>query len=286
MPVSFEFIERFLFTLGQASFSAALALAVIFVFSRVRKRGQDARRPAHDVEMDFTNMLILFRSMRDLLQQQKVLARDLNSSVEKKVAEVHRCVDQAMAEVARLRESQRQLAVQLEDARSDRPGAASDKGDSLLDTLSPGQSMDEPDAAPQETPVDSVLRVVAEPPPRGASNDPTESWVGLDFGNDQPDPLGFEVPEHVPEKPEDPQAARDAFRALLDLDPQDGAPLGKVARTEQAKQGNGQSSPSRIHAQVYDYSDAGMTVPQISRELGIGKGEVRLVLSLRKDRGG
>jgi predicted transcriptional regulator len=35
---------------------------------------------------------------------------------------------------------------------------------------------------------------------------------------------------------------------------------------------------------VYEYNDAGMTVAEIAHEIGIGKGEVRLILSLRKNR--
>ena len=41
-----------------------------------------------------------------------------------------------------------------------------------------------------------------------------------------------------------------------------------------------------LHARVYDYNDASMSVAQIAQELGIGKGEVRLILSLRKGKGG
>jgi hypothetical protein len=39
-----------------------------------------------------------------------------------------------------------------------------------------------------------------------------------------------------------------------------------------------------LQRRVQEYADAGMSVPQISRELGIGKGEVRLILSLREGR--
>jgi predicted transcriptional regulator len=36
---------------------------------------------------------------------------------------------------------------------------------------------------------------------------------------------------------------------------------------------------------VYEYHDAGMSVGEIAQELGIGKGEVRLVISLRQKGG-
>jgi hypothetical protein len=47
--------------------------------------------------------------------------------------------------------------------------------------------------------------------------------------------------------------------------------------------GNGKTHFPPVHARVYDYSDAGMSVAQIASELGMGKGEVRLILSLRKE---
>ena len=39
-----------------------------------------------------------------------------------------------------------------------------------------------------------------------------------------------------------------------------------------------------VQSRVYEYNDAGMSVAQISKAIGIGKGEVRLILSLRKGR--
>jgi hypothetical protein len=48
--------------------------------------------------------------------------------------------------------------------------------------------------------------------------------------------------------------------------------------------GNGGQYLTPIQKRVYEYSDAGMRVPEIARELGVGKGEVRLILSLRHDR--
>jgi len=43
---------------------------------------------------------------------------------------------------------------------------------------------------------------------------------------------------------------------------------------------NGRSRSGTLRARVLEYSDAGMSVPEIARELGLGKGEVRLILSI------
>jgi len=142
----------------------------------------------------------------------------------------------------------------------------------------------ERDSAAELRPPQPVFSVPEELP---ASDDILDTWVGLDFGGDEPDPLGFDVPEAPPEEPADAQAARDAFRALLNMAEEKRAAHHDASAG--SAPGNGRSggngkSPFPLHTQVYEYSDAGMSVSQIAQELGIGKGEVRLILSLRKDR--
>ena len=54
--------------------------------------------------------------------------------------------------------------------------------------------------------------------------------------------------------------------------------------------GNGAATPPPaavpLQQRVLEYSQAGMGVAEIARELGIGKGEVRLMLSLAKQKDG
>ena len=57
------------------------------------------------------------------------------------------------------------------------------------------------------------------------------------------------------------------------------------AGIDAGRERNGGEYLTPIQQRVYEYSDAGMRVPEIARELGVGKGEVRLILSLRQDRG-
>jgi DNA-binding NarL/FixJ family response regulator len=79
--------------------------------------------------------------------------------------------------------------------------------------------------------------------------------------------------------PADGEAAREAFRALLDLSSR---PPGE----EPAKQPANGTPHARVNPalqkRILEYSQAGMAVSDIARELGIGKGEVRLMLSLAK----
>lgn len=89
------------------------------------------------------------------------------------------------------------------------------------------------------------------------------------------------------------EAAREAFRALLNMPMGQDAPLAPVEMPGQtramaaAMRGNG-GAPEEVQfsaplqQRVLEYSEAGMTVAEVSRELGIGKGEVRLMLSLAR----
>ena len=107
------------------------------------------------------------------------------------------------------------------------------------------------------------------------------------------DPFAFDVPDEIPETTEDADAARDAFKALLDYEEQREQDEA-VAPSEAAQDepvpvatpagNNGHTSPTPLQTRVYEYNDAGMTVAQIAKEMGVGKGEVRLILSLRKER--
>lgn len=101
--------------------------------------------------------------------------------------------------------------------------------------------------------------------------------------------------EEEPESfaPSNGDAAREAFRALLNMPMTAGvAPAppempgqvaGMVSRTDGYGPAPDEGTISApLQQRVLEYSEAGMTVAEVSRELGIGKGEVRLMLSLAR----
>lgn len=78
------------------------------------------------------------------------------------------------------------------------------------------------------------------------------------------------------ERPEEVQSVR----ATLTGDRADGKG-GKVAKGTKAKAGGKERSR---HAQVYELADSGQGVTEIARATGLSKGEVQLILDLRKTR--
>jgi len=132
-----------------------------------------------------------------------------------------------------------------------------------------------------------VLQVLASPEDSERAGNPTDHWVGLDLGDEEAPRATFEVPETVPEEPKQPEAAREIFRALLKIEGTpysagSDSPNGALKAGPEPGNGNEQDKYRDLRARVYQYSDTEMTVPQIAHELGIGKGEVRLLLSLRE----
>ena len=186
----------------------------------------------------------------------------------------------------------------LSDFIADIPARPTDTLSRPADTPSrPTDTLSRPPGTVRPIPLytthdDDTLQVIAKPE---ESDSLIDSWSGFDFaGIEEAD--AFDVPETPPDVPSDPELAREAFRTLLDIQPETPRNRPDLAiasgeffssdRTEEPvyginDSGNGRDKGAPLRARVYAYYDAGMTVSEIARELGIGKGEARLMLNLR-----
>ncbi|MCC6797350.1 MAG: hypothetical protein IT366_19690 [Candidatus Hydrogenedentes bacterium] len=283
---------------GASAFLGAGALFYVYQ-KRQRETGVVTKRD------DLASMMILLQTMRDLLEQQKGFARELNKALDARVEFIKQTVESARSEMTAMRESVKQInddverikqesvklaemqqaQAQAQPAAAEQPVRKAPANVRQLSAYTPPPI--EPPAPPkeQERP---TLRVLAMPREPEIATDALDAWTGLDFAGDEPEPLGFDVPETEPEMPHDADAARSAFRALLNLAPEEQIERNSIVPMPRSKPpattGNGRPVPP-LHARVYEYNDAGMNVAQIAQELGIGKGEVRLILSLRKTKG-
>lgn len=282
------------FVVGVVLLAAILVVLLLIYRNPGTIRGGTRQAP----ENDLAHMMILLQTMRDLLREQKQLARDINRSVDRKVTMVKAMVREAMDETERVKRTMQAL-----HRTPPRPEKSSAPSSYVLD-----DEHDEADLPPQTPQPDRKARLasyIEEARREGLANPTAESldppiqiisdvaderegdeslidnWVGLDFGDDVPDP----APSYEPgsNRLEGGAEARAAFRSLLDFDerpPRDGA-----AFDGPDNRGNGAGGRSAVEKRVYSYSDAGMSVGEIARELGIGKGEVRLMLNLRDQEG-
>lgn len=338
--------------LGLLSF----ALLVI-LYTRQERRQRRARK---NTDTDKADLTILFQTMRDVVGQQKELARQFNTDLESKLNAVKQILAQSLEKNKRLYEMQQGLAVELEEAKAHvravqqqmtqlrnstipphRAGPGAERpplGPAAVSAPKPpppAQDVFPPQsntregapplgfvvppepapaqaaprlevrpafptppiprtesaatmrpAVPEKRPAPGELRVTVDEPLAGTGLTKAEfqPWVGAELGYLPAEP---EEEPPVPEAPEDPEASRRAFRVLLNMPP---APSAASAAPPTdtplpAPGGNGSATLAPMQQRVLEYSNAGMSVVQISRELGIGKGEVRLMLSLARQKG-
>jgi len=264
----------------------ALALFVVLIWLYARK-AKAKRTPAAQA-LDLTEMAILFQTMRSLIRDQKSLARDFNKSVDRKVALIRKVVRHVVDAHTEIADNQRRLMLALKQAQSDTARIQQRLG--ILEDAAAQPPAPNPEAAQAQQQPESqaeLLDIVAQPDEAEAGDDLIDNWVGLDFLGEEPDDNGLEVPEVVPDSPREPELARQAFRALLSMDEPEARP-GSSSSPLLAPDdgGNGRDRTELVRSRVYEYHDAGMSVAQVAQELGIGKGEVRLMISLREKQPG
>ncbi len=103
---------------------AILALAsiifvclVVFIFFLVQLLRKDD--PRDHPRSDLTDMMILFQTMRDVVSEQKALAREFNASLDRKVEAIRGLVAAAQEEREELRKSQRAISQLLHEAKDE-----------------------------------------------------------------------------------------------------------------------------------------------------------------------
>lgn len=282
-PVDAMLLAILTVTIGLVGFGGLGLLYLLL--TELRRRNGDAAASGPPPQA-LTDAMILFQSMRDVLEQQKKLAHQLNDAVNRKVAAVREAVQVYHAELDKMRALEAELARKLERTR-DAVEAIEQRIEAQGSTGIPSAPAAEPEPATPEERADAPrlrLHVLEKPapPPR---DEVLDNWVGFDFGGEFPEPEPEPPPPEPVEEAEE-RETRSAVRSLLDLDgagPAAAEPGGMPARGARSNGHNGQTP---LQARVYAYADAGMSVHQIASELGMGKGEVRLILNLRQNQTG
>lgn len=275
------------------AFLFLLFLLIVLCFLFVLQRVPRPKNAAEQHGMNDLSSMIMFQTMRDVIGEQKELARDFNRSFDRKIKVVRQVIDAAKQREQQLVQAQRELVRLLQEAGHD---VSFEPGSMLGGVEVEASETVETPAAPRakvaksEPPAQEQRFVAIGHEPEEGDN-LIDAWAGLDFGAEDPLTVEDEVPEEPPESPEDAEAARDAFRSLLNLGGGAVASNGDADEHETeveeedvspARAINGAGNTSPLQRRVYEYSDSGMSVSEIAKELGVGKGEVRLILSLRQ----
>ncbi len=259
------------------------------------QREQRERTRIRQTKADIADIMLLFQTMRDVVVQQKQLASDFNAELDRKVGGVKQVLSAAIDKNERLYEKQRDLEREMNDMRAEveslqrqvnyippaPPRAAEHQPTPRRRTPEPA-SADAPFMVlPGEVPAPEAV-VLSEPEDPGAG---PSLWEQVDLAvlNDNAvldDAIEEDdLDEELPLAPADGDAARAAFRTLLDLSSR---PTQDLLPAVDAEPQNGRKVNAALQQRILQYAEAGMAVADIARELGIGKGEVRLMLSLAK----
>ena len=251
---------EFLLTLSVISLAVCLAAGGVFLYA-VRRESRTGRRRTNDGRREASHLAALFQTMRDIVSQQKEMAREFNEELDKKVTVVKQILTQSVEKNERIFEEQQRIRKELREVREEIQSLQRQKG--ILKEQSP------------------ALRLYEGSPPEEPKASGFVQWLTPPLPDDTapPHPADAAVPSV------DSAESHNAFRALLDLQPLAPETVPDKAGPAPGSSGdNGGQSITPVQKRVLEYSQAGMPVPEIARELGIGKGEVRLMLSLLKQK--
>lgn len=266
-----------------------VASGIVFVLLyRLYQALKTSKRPTVSPQASqFTELAIVFQTFRSVIHDQKTLAREFNESLDKRIEFLKQIVKYGAREQQKVYEAQRKMQERLEYLSQELKAIEQRLLEERMhDTIvrASSQEWHEKPSAPvsvtqPETPSAATPMHIVAGPEEAPAGESAEEWVGLDFVGQEPQQ--YEVPEQPPETPKDPEAARQAFRALLNMESEESKPAAKP-EGDNGKGRQEPGGPDLVRSRVYEYHDAGMTVAQIARELGMGKGEVRLMIGLRE----
>lgn len=271
-------LQYFLYGFSTLAFGALVLLAVWYWRNENRERVR-----LQQTRADITDMTILFQTMRDIIGQQKAMARAFNEDMEKKMLLVKQVLTQGVERNQKLYERQKQLEARLDETLASLESVqrqlqhARAESAQVRPAAAPAASMPPP---PPPVPLVSDTPIAEVPAPA-----PLDPWAGSDFELTDPAPI-LPEPELMPAPTAaESNSARQAFRALLDLDPVTGLEDERTPVKEAAPAAGraAHEGAGPLRQRVLEYHSAGMPIADIARELGVGKGEIRLMLSLAKE---
>lgn len=274
-----------LLVLAAVCFIAFAALMMLWY----RRDQQQERQRLAQTKADIADMTILFQTMRDIMNQQKNLARSFNQEIEKKMGMVRQILSTSIEKNERLYEKQQSLVRQLEESRAQleslqRQITYLNEFVQAAPPAAGAPAVQKPIRPAKPAPAPKATPAPQEPAATTPQEMPFDSW----FAQDQDVPFAPDPPaeELIPESPladEDAAAARAAFRSLLNMSAPLADALGSPGDAPAPAGPNGSPNPL-LQQRVLEYSQAGMSIADIAAELGVGKGEVRLMLSLARQR--
>lgn len=254
-----------------ASWGCFLGLAVFLIglwwFDRRQRKLREHRR------VEISELAMIFQTLRDVVSEQKMLAKDFNENLEEKIGVVKKMVSDARCKLAEIEESITKCSKRVQDVEEELEVINSKMG-KLMELL----NMIESRVYKNITESENVLLEIRERIRTAKGNQ------GVD--NTEEDSSRSNAEQIVEEKgveKEDKTKVSDeeALHISEELDLLKTAYsdiLGFEKKDNEEELRKFDLTP--VQKIVLEYHKSGMTTSEIAKELGITKGEVRLILSV------
>lgn len=276
---------------------------LLWVFAQVRTHRSVP--PTETPKADLADLMLLFQTLREIVSQQRELARDFNRQIESRMQSLKELIAQHAKNNDQLYERQQVLVHELQNAQEQLEQLKRDMA-SMRGTAPVTPATPSPPPQKQDTPSRWIVLPPYEPVQtmssgadhlRETPENSGKNGNGLEAKNlttnEVPDtpvvetesstlyapwaPTPFTEPDRGQTQSSEASlsAARElraAYQELVHLEPAPPSPPHENVGMDV------------LQKRVLDYSAAGMTIAEIARELGMAKGEVRLMLALARQK--
>ncbi len=255
--------------------------------------------------VEISELAMIFQTLRDVVSEQKILAKEFNEQVEEKISLIREVVNEAQNRMQRIQQDIYEQSQKLKELQDQIDGVFRQENvlKNVLDKNAQSSgtiSIIEAESVYEEL----IEKVEGERKGREYSDNMKDrkkerEYTSVEEGdglclkekseNSQSDSLGEEYNknvERINEKlcediAEEEENIRDAYKSLLIGSVENGGETEiEKSKISTKKSDSRKEELTPVQKMVMEYHQAGMTTAEIAKELGIPKGEVRLILSL------
>ncbi len=266
----------------------AIFLLALWWFERRERRLREHRK------VEISELAMIFQTLRDVVSEQKILAKEFNENVEEKIGVVKKIVNEAKNKLVEIEEAITKCNRRVQEVEEEIELVLSRMG-RLKELLSERESeiyrtINETENVLVE--VKERLKSDVEERKAEESNINVKSEffeMKSNSGSVKPDheessecgPINEEeVVEKEGQISEEMKSLKSAYSSILGVDGERIDAEAKKVELESEDDGERKVDLTPVQKIVLEYHKSGMTTSEIAKELGITKGEVRLILSL------
>lgn len=220
--------------------------------------------------VEISELAMVFQTLRDVVSEQKILAKEFNEQVEEKLSLVRGIVNEAQNKMKQIQQEIYEQSQKLKELQEQMDGIVCQKN-VLTDTSTSNiKSIGTISIIEAET-VSEEINEQIEDNKNKLQEIPSEGIKEISKEKDD---------ETLKNLEEEQKNIRNVYRSLVGLSDKESQIDEEKPHISIRDNIDRKDELTPIQKMVLEYHNAGMTTGEIAKELGITKGEVRLILSL------